>query len=57
MSFAVGHGHKNAPLVLQDVKEACIFIVTEEGASPEKAKAAVEMGISLGIVANNPGDM
>lgn len=55
MSFAVGHGHGGAPLVLQDVKEACIFIVTETEASPEKARAAVEMGINLGIVANNPG--
>lgn len=55
MSFAVGHGHKSAPLVLRDVKEACIFIVTEAEASPEKAKEAVEMGINLGIVENNPG--
>lgn len=55
MSFAVGHGHGDAPLVLQDVKEPCIFIVTEAEASPEKAKAAVEMGINLGIVENNPG--
>jgi hypothetical protein len=53
MEFAVGQGDGNSPLVLQNVKEACIFVVTQEGASPEKASEAVEMGISLGIVAYN----
>jgi hypothetical protein len=53
MEFAVGQGFQDSPLVLQDVKEACIFVVTQEGASPEKASEAVEMGISLGIVEYN----
>lgn len=52
-AFAVGQGGTGAPMVLQDVKEACIFVVTEKGASPEKAREAVQMGISLGIVTHN----
>jgi hypothetical protein len=53
--FAVAQGSASSPLVLQDVKEPCIFVLTEKGASPEKAREAVEMGITLRIVTDNAG--
>ena len=53
MQFAVAQGPENAPLVLRDIKEPCIFIVTEKGASPQQAIAAVEKVISLGYVKEN----
>lgn len=51
--FAVGVGAGESPKVLRDINEPCIFIMTEKGASPDKARDAVEMGISLGYVGNN----
>jgi len=49
--FAVAQGCGESPMVLRDINEGCIVFVTgEEGASPQKAQEAVEMGISLGIV-------
>jgi hypothetical protein len=50
MTFAVGMAAGDAPKVLRDINEPCIFVMTEKGASPDKARSAVEMGISLGIV-------
>jgi len=51
--FAVAQGLGDSPMVLRDINEACIVFVTGEGASPQKAQEAVEMGISLGIVTYN----
>jgi hypothetical protein len=53
MEFAVAQGPEDSPMVLRDVKEDCIFVVTDKGASPQMAQRAVEMGISLGMVADN----
>jgi len=53
--FAVGVGFGDTPKVLRDINEPCIFVMTEKGASPDKARDAVEMGISLGYVGNNAG--
>lgn len=56
MQFAVGVGRQHEPLVLRNIKEACIFVMTEKGTSPQQAIAAIEKGISLGIVTEpNPG--
>jgi hypothetical protein len=51
--FAVAQGFADSPLVLRNINEPCIFVLTEESASPEKATEAVEMGIRLGIVTDN----
>lgn len=48
--FAVAQGAHDAPVVLRDDKEPCIFVLTEKSISPDKANEAVELGISLGIV-------
>jgi hypothetical protein len=53
VAFAVGQAHPGAPIVLRDIKEACIFLTTQEGASPEKAREAVEMGVTLEIFGYN----
>lgn len=53
--FAVAQGPGESPMVLRDINEGCIVFVTGEGASPQKAQEAVEMGISLGIVTHNSG--
>ena len=54
MSFAVAQGRENSVLVLRNVNEPCIFVLTEESISPDKANEAVELGITLGIVTENP---
>lgn len=53
ISFAVGTAASGEARVLRNINESCIFVMNEEGPSPEKAKAAVEKGISLGIVTEN----
>lgn len=53
--FAVAQGNPGSPSVLRDSKEPCIFILTENEASPEKANEAVELGIDLGIVTHDTG--
>jgi hypothetical protein len=53
MGFAVAQGAEGSPLVLRNTNEACIFVMTEKGASPQQAEMAIEMGISLGIVAES----
>lgn len=50
MNFAVGLGRQNEALVLRTTKESCIFVATQNGASPQQAMVAVEKGISQGIV-------
>lgn len=48
--FAVAQGAEGSPLVLRNINEPCIFVMTEKRISPQQAESAVEMGISLGIV-------
>jgi hypothetical protein len=48
--FAVAQGGEDAPVVLRNINEPCIFVITDKGASPQKAREAVEMGISQGII-------
>jgi hypothetical protein len=50
MAFAVGQGQGDSPVVLRDINEPCIFVFNQKGASPQQAREAIEMGISLGIV-------
>lgn len=52
LPFAVGQGRTGSPSVLRNINEPCIFVVTKDGASPERAKSAVEKGIALGIVSD-----
>jgi hypothetical protein len=51
--FAVAQGSEGDPLVLRDINEPCIFVMTQKGTSPDMAREAVEMGITLGIVTDD----
>lgn len=51
--FAVAQGSEGDPLVLRNINEPCIFVLTEKGTSPEKASEAVEMGITLRMVTDS----